>query len=111
MAHVCSKAEEVAREKAEGTGDPISGKGGQAQTMAFQTLRIRKLISELTFVLAEGEGWAGARAGAQARQTAGRWGEGLEGCPENSPRKTGLKHYLKVQQASFSACFGLGLDT
>ena len=106
MAHVCSKAEEVAREKAGGTGDPISGKGGQAQTMAFQTLRIRKLISELTFVLAEGEGWAGA----QARQTAGRWREGLEGCPENSPHKTGLKHYLKVQQASFSACFGLGLD-
>lgn len=102
---MCSKAEEVVREKAEGTGDPISGKGGQAQTMAFQALR--KLISELTFVLAEGEGWAGA----QARQTAGRWGEGLEGCPENSPRKTGLKHYLKVQQASFSACFGLGLDT
>ena len=41
MAHMCSEAVEVAREKAEGTGDPISGKGGSAQTIAFQTQNVK----------------------------------------------------------------------
>ena len=44
LARVCSVAAEVAGEKAGGMEDPMSGKGGQAQAMAFKTLQTRKLI-------------------------------------------------------------------
>lgn len=44
MVHLCSVAMEVAGEKAGGTGDPMVGKGRQAQATAFKTPKTRKPI-------------------------------------------------------------------